>query len=133
MTNITSNNPRQNREGQRTINNVTNTNNTTTTMNSTNHTSFVSIVRYASDSSTQEPYNPSSLNVAPGTTVRWINNDTVPHTVTEAGTEGGLSVNKFDSGVFGPGQTYEHTFDQSGTFKYYCTIHPFMSGEVIVK
>ena len=56
----------------------------------------------------------------------WTNNDFVPHTVTEV-------TNKFDSGVFGPGQTFEHTFDQSGTVKYYCTIHPFMSGEVIVK
>jgi glucose/arabinose dehydrogenase/plastocyanin len=126
---IASYNPRQNREGLTTINNVTNSK----TTNGANQTSFVSIVRYASDSSTKEPYNPSSLNVAAGTTVRWINNDSVPHTVTEGGAGGGSSTNKFDSGIFGPGQTFDHTFDQSGTVKYYCTLHPFMSGEVIVK
>ena len=116
---VTNNNKPQNPEELTTINNATNTKNT-------NGTSFVSIVRLASDSSTQEPYNPSPLTVARGTTVTWANNDFATHTVTEI-------TNKFDSGVLGPDQTFEHTFDQSGIVKYYCTIHPFMSGEVVVK
>ena len=50
-----------------------------------------------------------------GTTVKWINNDSVPHTVTEGGAGGDSSAKKFDSGILGPGQTFEHAFDQSGT------------------
>ena len=101
----------------------------TQSANGTYHTSTVSIVRYASDSSTPEPYSPSSLTITGGTKVSWINNDSVPHTVTEE-VPGGSSASKFDSGIFGPGQIFEHTFSQAGTVKYFCTIHPFMSGEV---
>ena len=60
----------------------------------------------------------------------------MPHTVTEgepASYSSPTDKNKFDSGIFGPGQTFEHTFNQPATVKYYCTIHPFMSGEVVVK
>ena len=72
------------------------------------------------------PYNPSPLTVARGTTVTWTNNDFTTHTVTEVS-------NKFDSGILAPSQTFKHTFDEPGIVKYYCTIHPFMSGQVIVK
>jgi glucose/arabinose dehydrogenase/plastocyanin len=105
-----------------------------TKKNGTSNSVLVSIVRYAADPSTTEPYNPSSVNIHIGTTVKWINNDSVPHTVTE-GTPAGDSSSrtKFDSGIFGPGQTFEHTFNQTGIINYYCSIHPFMSGEVIVR
>lgn len=148
--------PRLSIEGLTTINNISNTkttNNTTMTNtvakynepqkqaaalnNGTYRTPIISIVKYASDSSTQQPYNPSPINVPLGATVKWINNDSLPHTVTEGGVATSYSPtrdkNKFDSGIFGPGQTFEHPFNQPGTVKYYCTIHPFMSGEVIVK
>ena len=51
--------------------------------NNVYNTSSVSIVQHASDSSTQEPYSPSPLSVAMNTTVKWTNDDLVPHTVTE--------------------------------------------------
>ena len=51
--------------------------------NNTHHTPFVSIGKYASYSSTQEPYNPSPLVVSIKTTVKWTNDDFVHHTVTE--------------------------------------------------
>ncbi len=86
----------------------------------------ISIVKYASDASTTMPYSPSPLTVNRGTTVTWINNDFTTHTVTEV-------TNKFDSGVLVPSQVFKHTFDELGIVKYYCTIHPFMSGEIIVK
>ncbi len=109
--------------------NVTNTQ----SANSTYHTSTVSIVRYASDSGTPEPFKPSSLAVTTGTKVSWINNDSVPHTVTEGIPGGSPSASKFNSGIIGPGQIFQHIFSQAGTVRYYCTLHPFMSGEVLVK
>ena len=54
-----------------------------TIKNGTSNSLLVSIVRYAADPSTSEPYNPSPVNIPLGTTVNWVNNDSVPHTVTE--------------------------------------------------
>ena len=97
----------------------------------TNATS-VSIVKGASNPSTQKPYNPSPLNVAVGRTVLWINNDNTAHTVTEGNPSGNTPSNGFDSGILSPGQTFKHAFDKPGTVGYYCTLHPFMLGQVIV-
>ncbi|MGC2669224.1 MAG: plastocyanin/azurin family copper-binding protein [Candidatus Nitrosopolaris sp.] len=98
----------------------------------TNATS-VSIVKGASNPSTQKPYDPSPLNVAVGRTVLWINSDNTAHTVTEGNPSGNTPSNGFDSGILGPGQTFKHAFDKPGTVSYYCTLHPFMLGQVIVK
>jgi plastocyanin len=98
----------------------------------TNATS-VSIVKGASNPSTQEPYNPSPLNVAVGRTVLWTNNDNAAHTVTEGNPSGNTPSNGFDSGILSPGQTFKHAFDKPGKVGYYCTLHPFMLGRVIVK
>ena len=114
------------------MNNVNNLK-TTTIENGTSNLHVVSIVKYASDQSTSQPYNPSPLTISRGTTVTWTNNDSAPHTVTEGTAADTSSGHKFDSGIFGPGQTFKQTFDQVGVINYYCSIHPFMSGEVIVK
>ena len=103
-----------------------NVQNTTTINSNISSISSVSIVKFASDSSTAMPYDPSPLPIARGTAVKWTNNDFTPHTVTEV-------TNKFDSGILGPNQKFKHTFDELGIVKYYCTIHPFMTGQVIVK
>ena len=66
------------------------------------------------------------LAIAAGTTVTWKNEDQLPHTVTA--TDKG-----FDSGMIEPGSSWSHTFDQPGTFTYYCLPHPFMKGTVVVK
>ena len=98
----------------------------------TNATS-VSIVKGASNPSTQKPYNPSPLNVAVGGTVLWINNDNAAHTVTEGNPSGNTPSNGFDSGILSPGQTFKHAFDKPGTVGYFCRLHPFMLGQVMVK
>ena len=59
-----------------------------------------------------------------GDTVTWVNLDSAAHTVTSA---------SFDSSSLAKGQSYKFTFNQAGTFKYHCTVHPSMLGEVIVK
>ena len=71
-------------------------------------------------------FTPQSLTVAPGTTVTWINRDDVPHTVKH--TEG-----KFKSGTLDTDEKFSFTFTDEGTFKYFCTVHAHMTGEIIVK
>ena len=93
----------------------------------------VSIVKGASNPNSQKPYNPSPVNVAVGRTVLWINNDDTAHTVTEGNPSVNTPTNGFDSGILSPGHTFKDAFDKPGPVGYYCKLHPFMLGEVIVK
>lgn len=70
-------------------------------------------------------FDPAQLDVAPGTTVTWVNEDVEPHTVTA---NDGL----FDSGVLEPGASYSVWFDGAGTVPYHCALHPDMQGSVVV-
>jgi plastocyanin len=70
-------------------------------------------------------FNPAQLNVAPGTTVRFVNNDSEPHTATA---DNGL----FDTGVLQPGSSFDVFLDGSGTVTYHCELHPDMQGSVVV-
>jgi plastocyanin len=96
-------------------------------------TTLVSIVKGASIPTMKEPYNPSPINIAKGTTVTWTNHDNTAHTVTEGNPSGYSPPNGFDSGILAPGNVFTHTFGTAGTVQYYCTLHPTMLGEVIVK
>jgi quinohemoprotein ethanol dehydrogenase len=75
-------------------------------------------------------FSPGTIIVPPGTTVTWTNTGKQPHTATSTVSESNPT--KFDSGILQPGQSYSFTFDQAGTYDYFCTIHPFMRGKVIV-
>jgi nitrite reductase (NO-forming) len=101
--------------------------------NAVGQSKTVSIVKGASNPSSTKPYNPSPLSVPIGTTVIWTNNDNTEHTITEGNPSGNTPANGFDSGILAPGKTFTHTFDTVGTIQYYCTLHPTMLGEVIVK
>jgi amicyanin len=71
-------------------------------------------------------FQPAEITVPVGSTVTWTNQDSVIHTVTARdGT--------FDSGNLSHNETFSHTFQESGTFEYYCTIHTYMEGKVIVE
>lgn len=70
-------------------------------------------------------FNPSTLNVQVGTTVTWINKDTVTHDVTS-------DTGVFTSGNLTNGMSYNYTFNQTGTFPYHCAIHPSMTGTIVV-
>jgi plastocyanin len=72
-------------------------------------------------------YNPDSVEIPVGATVTWTNSDTVPHTAT-AQDRGVLQ-----SGTLNPGDSYSQTFDQPGTFDYFCEFHANMKGTIIVK
>ena len=73
-------------------------------------------------------FQPNRIEITAGTTVAWTNNDAVEHTVTAVD-------RSFDSGNMepGPGTTWRHTFTKPGTYQFYCVVHPFMKGVVIVK
>jgi plastocyanin len=77
-------------------------------------------------------YEPATLTVSAGSTVTWKNTDSTLHTVTSGSAETGVSGTEFDSSYLAGGKTFQHTFSSAGTFDYYCTLHPFMKGQVVV-
>lgn len=86
-------------------------------------------------------YVPKQVSINQGDSVTWINNDTEPHTVTSgtgAGIESlltnerGSSNGIFDSGSFGPGESWSYNFTRAGRYTYFCTIHPWMGGVITV-
>lgn len=80
---------------------------------------------------TNECYIPAEVTISTGTKVTWSNDDTAAHTVTSGDVSEGPDGN-FDSSLFGPGKTFEHTFESAGEYPYYCMVHPWMTGKVIV-
>ncbi len=78
-------------------------------------------------------FSPNPLNVATGTTVTWKNTDTVSHYVTSGLPSDNATGTVFDSGnLIKPGGTYQFTFANEGAYIYFCTVHPWMIGQVIV-
>ncbi len=77
-------------------------------------------------------FNPNPVNVAPGTEVDWKNGDTASHTVTSGQPSDNQTGTVFDSGLIKPGQDFKFTFQNAGTYNYFCTVHPWMAGQVIV-
>ena len=87
-------------------------------------------------------YDPREISININDTVRWTNNDTEPHTVT-SGIGGGLNSllsnvqgkpdGLFDSGLFDTAQFTSIRFNTSGTYNYFCTVHPWMEGIVHVR
>ncbi|MEC8530103.1 MAG: plastocyanin/azurin family copper-binding protein [Thermoproteota archaeon] len=81
---------------------------------------------------TDECYIPATLNISAGTTVIWENNDAAAHLATSGTPDGGPD-GVFDSGMIMGGATYEYEFSETGEFVYYCLVHPWMIGTVIVE
>ena len=80
---------------------------------------------------TNECWIPNDINIAVGETVTWTNDDTAAHTVSSGSPADGPN-QIFDSSLFMAGKTFSHTFDTEGTFDYFCMVHPWMQGSVIV-
>jgi plastocyanin len=76
-------------------------------------------------------FQPAEITIQAGTRVTWSNDDPFPHTVT-SGTRGDPT-DLFDSGNLGGGQSFSYTFEEAGTYEYFCGIHPGMAGTVIVQ
>ncbi len=71
-------------------------------------------------------YKPSTLTVAKGTIIKWVNKDNMPHTVTS-------DSGAFQSGLMQEGDFFTYQFDTAGNFPYHCKLHPSMKGGIIVK
>jgi plastocyanin len=71
-------------------------------------------------------FAPESLTVKAGTQVTWINRDDIPHTVVE-------SERSFKSKVLDTDDKFTMTFDKPGTYSYFCSIHPKMTGKIVVQ
>ena len=81
---------------------------------------------------TDECYIPATLNISAGATVIWENNDAAAHLATSGTPDGGPD-GVFDSGMIMGGATYEYEFSETGEFVYYCLVHPWMVGTVVVE
>jgi plastocyanin len=71
-------------------------------------------------------FSPQTITIAAGTTVIWTNRDDIPHTV--------VSDDKiFKSKVLDTDEKFSFTFDKAGNFPYFCSVHPKMTGRVVVQ
>jgi plastocyanin len=71
-------------------------------------------------------FGPTEITVPLGTTVTWTNRDDIPHTV--------VSTDKvFKSKVLDTDEKFSFTFSKAGTYPYFCSIHPKMTGKVVVQ
>lgn len=71
-------------------------------------------------------FGPQTLTVPVGTTVEWINKDDIPHTVVS--TDG-----VFKSKVRDTDEKFSYTFTKPGTYPYFCSVHPKMTGKIVVQ
>jgi len=71
-------------------------------------------------------FGPATLTVPVGTSVTWTNRDDIPHTVVS--TDG-----VFKSKVLDTDEKFSFTFSKAGTYPYFCSIHPKMTGKVVVQ
>jgi len=71
-------------------------------------------------------FGPQTITVPVGTTVTWTNVDDIPHTAVS--TDG-----VFKSKVMDTDENFSYTFTKAGTYSYYCSVHPKMTGKVVVQ
>ena len=76
-------------------------------------------------------YSPLNLEIPAGTTVTWINDDSVPHNIQSIG-EKGKVIQLFNSPPMNTGDKFEFTFEESGVYNYFCSFHPWRVGIVTV-
>jgi plastocyanin len=73
-------------------------------------------------------FGPATLTVPVGTTVTWTNRDDIPHTVVSTDDS-----KTFKSKVLDTDEKFSFTFSKAGTYPYFCSIHPKMTGKVVVQ
>ena len=99
---------------------------TITTISAFSQGDSVSIAPRAADPENDQSFVPQFISMPIESTVSWTNDDSIQHTITSD--EEGL----FVSGPISPGDTFDNTFDTPGEFGYHCSIHPWMTGRVMV-
>ena len=76
---------------------------------------------------------PSTVTIDVGGEVTWLNDDGAAHTVTSGVLTDGGPDGVFDSGLFMPATSFSHKFEEAGEYPYFCLVHPWMNGLVIVQ
>ncbi|ACB93994.1 cupredoxin domain-containing protein [Beijerinckia indica] len=71
-------------------------------------------------------FTPATVTVTPGTTVTFVNHDDIPHTVVE-------TKHLFRSKVLDSDDTFSFTFDKDGVYDFFCSLHPHMTGKIVVE
>ena len=71
-------------------------------------------------------FEPPVLTLKVGTTVTWVNDDDIPHLVSEKD-------GKFRSSALDTNETFSETFKDAGTIEYFCVLHPHMTGKIVVE
>jgi plastocyanin len=71
-------------------------------------------------------FTPADVTIDKGTTVRWVNRDDIPHAIAEKG-------QAFHSAALDTGDAYTHVFADAGEVTYFCTLHPHMTGRIVVR
>ena len=71
-------------------------------------------------------FAPQRLTVPAGTTVTWINDDDIPHTVAS-------STKRFKSSALDTKDRFSFTFTTPGAYEYFCSLHPHMTGAIVVE
>ena len=71
-------------------------------------------------------FAPATITVAAGTSVKWVNHDDIPHNVVS-------DDKSFKSKVLDTDEEFTYTFSKPGTYSYFCSIHPKMTGKVVVQ
>ena len=77
-------------------------------------------------------YLPLNLEIPVGTTVTWVNDDSVPHNI-QSQDEVGNVIDLFNSPPLNTGDRFEFTLDEAGVYNYYCSFHPWRVGLVTVE
>ena len=98
----------------------------------TSNENIVKILPNSSISHDESYLDKEILYIKIGQKVKWVNDDTVSHTITSGTPECGPDGN-FDSGLFISGNTFEVSFTIPGKFDYFCLVHPWITGTIIVK
>jgi len=70
-------------------------------------------------------FEPQQMEVKAGATVTWMNGDDIPHTIVSAG--------KFRSKPLDTDEAFSFTFTAPGTYEYFCSLHPHMTGTIVVR
>src|SRR5271156_4368102 len=73
-------------------------------------------------------FGPATLTVPVGTTVTWTNHDDIPHTVVSTD-----DPKAFKSRVMDTDEKFSYTFTKAGTYTYFCSVHPKMTGKIVVQ
>ena len=71
-------------------------------------------------------FSPNPITVVAGTTVRWSNQDDIPHNIVS-------DDKSFKSKALDTDETFTYTFTKPGTYTYFCSIHPKMTGKIVVQ